>query len=323
MPDDRNEPIDVAATPPPAVASTVDAGLADPPRPIPLPFLIFVFSIINLIAVPTVENTRSEFLVALVMGFVLAELMTTSAIAVLGRGPWIARWAGVFAIEALLLLFTVTGISLSQNIGPGKFREMLLTGLTVGPLVSLSAKLPMLPLRLVWGLHLRAPGDAESGCRTGQFGIGDMLVVTALTAFCLGMAQYGLNGRNLGSLLIICVVTFAAGLFVGVPATLVAFKIAETAIGCAIMLFHALALSVAVFVVLCAIAGPPRDLGGEQLFFLLALLLAACATTQLSLRLVRAYGYELARGATVPVVAILPAEPAVSGDAVPPSPPLS
>lgn len=307
MTDEQHDPIDVEALPLPTIEpieiqrSTTQwpelfvdfIGGRNPNARAVAVTLLGLFCLINFIGMSAFVGDVSKVMGSVVMGVLVAELMITSTLTVLGRGNWIIRWCIGLLVEVTLLGAACLGLYGGARYGWHRLTDLVMMCVAFGPLLSAMAKLPLLSLQLVSGLCLRRPSHSDTDQRARQFSIGDMLGATAMMAVLLSVAQFGLDRRaGWTPLLIACGLAGLLGMLVGVPATFAAFRNPNRAFAALVMVPYAVVLAILVTAVV-GMMFPPR---GENMFLvILPIAVTACVTTLWLLSPLHGCGYELRR----------------------------
>ena len=265
-------------------------------RPPPPLGLIALLGVCNRIAIPVLTFAGWVFhpiisipLAILWVASLLAEPVLTSIFAVLGPGRSLPRWLAVMAVEAGLLVTLAGPIVVFERLTLGPDLLMLVA---LAPLASLAVKVPLLPLRLLWGLHLSWRGAAADTEDVRQFGIAHMLAALTFVAVALGLAQWGAGRETDGSLGIYFVVgmAFLIGLFIAVPCALFGL-LTERSNGCAMMI----AYFFVIWVFGCAWGFSPFAPDFVAYGSVIPLMTPGCAGAMLALWFARSLGYEMRR----------------------------
>lgn len=160
-------------------------------RPFPLIIVVGLAAVVNFIVAASISPSDPGLPLAVLYGLVLAQVGLLSAWAVLGPHRIGVQWPA----SLLILVGLVVMICLGTAAGnPRSDLRSALRSMLGLPLLFAMAQLPLWILRLVAGWRIVPSGAAETITTRGprQFGVQDLLGVTAAVALILGLAQFGL-----------------------------------------------------------------------------------------------------------------------------------
>ncbi|MDX1944868.1 MAG: hypothetical protein SFU86_05625 [Pirellulaceae bacterium] len=123
----------------------------------------------------------------IVIGYLLGTLFaqTTLASAWVALGPGTIQWRLSASVVWLLALVTAFGVSIAIHSGPDDVAltvALCLAGQWIG------VQIPLWIMTLAWGLSIRA-GEAEPSGRPLQFGIRQLMILTAIVAVLFGAGR--------------------------------------------------------------------------------------------------------------------------------------
>ncbi len=157
----------------------------------PFGVLLAVFAVANLVIVPaTLEvgpSSDGVLLMGLLMGLIAAQAGLVTLWAAFGSQPWPVRWLATLAAGALLAGALFVGSVLGSGRLP-PWEEFWIVALCL-PLGFLILQTPLWLFRAITGWQIVPRGGDETSSDARQFGIVDLLGVTAFTAVALGLAQ--------------------------------------------------------------------------------------------------------------------------------------
>jgi hypothetical protein len=249
---------------------------------------VLIFAAVNLLVVNGANSHRLPNLMEMgLTGLPISELAAISIVTVLGSGPWFARWIGAMFAEGALLLAFVASLALGNERFSFSWSTDLAPMLAFVPLVSVSAKLPLLPMRYFGARRLCRREDVQDACSpTRQFGIADLFGMLTLAAATIGLAQWANEGRA-DLLLRMSVAPLLVGLLIALPCALGGLA-ADDKMRAGALTF---AFTFVAIIPLAVLTGAPA-----QCFYLGS---SSVGLTLLWLYLVRRLGYDLRRAGAV------------------------
>jgi len=170
----------------------------------PLGALLAVFSVADVFAVPVTRDFGSEsegvFLIGLLVGLIAGQAGLVTLWAVFGSHPWALRWLTTLAAAEFLAGVLLVEVILSSGRLPSS-REFLEEFLVVPlglPLLFLAMQAPLWLFRAITGWQIVPRGREETSWGARQFGIVDLLAVTAFAAVALGLTQVAMSIGHVG-----------------------------------------------------------------------------------------------------------------------------
>ena len=257
---------------------------------------LIVFGPINAIAPTVAEHFRTDLVEAPLTGFVLGQSGALAVFAVLGTTPLLKRLAICLALLLLLYAAVVIGFYLVSPTKPLGLTEshMFRAGFAV-PAVFLAIQFPIWIARLwrEWRIVYARGENIRSG---RQFGVRELLIITAMIAVSLAMAR--LSGQASSkdqwpNILIACAVAAVLSSLTTIPSVIAVFGRQGIRSGMLWMTLYALALGTSVGALPAIVRGGSIHL---QRVATLALFAAGViAPVFASLAAAYACGYELQR----------------------------
>jgi hypothetical protein len=253
-----------------------------------LPLMGAIFAVINVMAIAVVVLSPGEMLGVVVLGgVVISEMAALSIVTVLSGGPWFSRWLTAIAIEAGLVSIIIA-LSFAKSAGGWELVDSMWRVLSFVPIASICVKLPLLPLRYLFGYQLSLPDDEPlEALPNRQFRIADLFGMLTLTALAIGLMKAGGAGSIDADWVDIAatalVASFLLGAFIALPCAWVGLVASNKVIGSTLTW----GIAFSIFLIAVALAPPI----GTILFCagFLALL------TFGGLYFVRMFGYEVRR----------------------------
>lgn len=257
---------------------------------------LIIFGPINAVAPTVAEHFRTDLVEAPLTGFVLGQSGALAVFAVLGTTPLFKRVAICLALLLLLYTAVVVGFYLVSPTKPLGLTEshMFRAGFAV-PAVFLAIQFPIWIARL-WR-EWRIVYASEENIRSGrQFGVREMLIVTAMIAVSLAMARLSVEASSHDewpSILIACAVAAVLSSLTTIPSVIAVFGRQGIRSGMFWMTLYAVALGISVVALPAIVIGSSIYAKRVAPFVLFAA--GVIAPIFASLAAARACGYELQR----------------------------